>query len=106
MIKNTEKILVRINQIKAELLEILEMRPGTLTEQYYKRGSKKWPYWQLSYTHKKKSRTEYIRDDFVKQIKKEVQEYARFKQLTTDWVDLSIILSKLKLEAAKKLLDK
>lgn len=103
---NIDKILGRINKIKTELFEIVEMRPGALTEQFHKRGDKQWPYWQLSYTHKNKSRTEYIRDGFVKQIKKETKEYGRFKNLINEWIDLSITLSKLKLQAAKKLLEK
>ena len=88
------------------MLKITEMRPGTLTEQYYKRGANRWPYSQLSYTHKGKSKTDYIRDESVKQIRKETQEYSRFKELIEEWIELSITLSKLKLQAAKELRKK
>jgi len=39
----------RIDKIKAELAEIGEMRPGSLTRQYKDPESQSGPYYQLSY---------------------------------------------------------
>ena len=102
--KKVETLLAKINSIKSDLGRIAEMRPGSLTQQYHKRGGKSWPYWQISYTQKR-SKTEYIRDEFVAQIKSEIAEYKKYKSLTEKWVELSIKLSKEKLKIQKKELD-
>jgi len=100
------KIEKKIQDVKQELQTIGDMRTGSLTKQFYKRGDKKWPYWQISYTYKMRSKTEYVRDEFVDQLAKEIAEYKRFKKLTTEWLKLSIELSKRRLDLAKKLLEK
>ena len=43
---------------------------------------KKWEFYQLSYTHKMKSKTEYIRFPHVDHLKKQVDTYKRFKALS------------------------
>lgn len=97
-----EKISSKIKMLKKQIQKLGVFRPGTLTKQIAK-GEDKKPreYWQLSYTHKMKSRTQYVRDEFVKQIKTEVQNYKKFKELIELWIDLSIELSKEKLEILK-----
>lgn len=102
--KKVETLLARIKSIRADLEQIEEMRPGSLTQQYNQRGGKRWPYWQISYTQKR-SKTEYIRDEFVNQIKSEIAEYKKFKSLMEKWVELSIELSKEKIKIRKKELD-
>lgn len=102
--KKVETLLARIKSIRTDLDQIGEMRPGSLTQQLHKRGGKKWPYWQISYTQKR-SKTEYIRDEFVDQLKSEIAEYKKFKSLIEKWVELSIELSKEKLKIRKKELD-
>ena len=62
----------QIETIKEQLQEIGEMRPGSLTQQYKVPKEKIGPYYQLSYMHKMKSRTEYVRPQFVAQIKQQV----------------------------------
>lgn len=79
-----------------------EMRPGTLSKQYKDPKEKKGQYYQLSYTHKMKSRTEYIRPVFVKEIKEQVKTYKRFKKLVEGWIDLSIEYSRQKMNIAKQ----
>jgi hypothetical protein len=68
--------LVRIEQkivrIKEELQKIGEMRPGSLTYQYQKPKEKKGGFWQISYTYQMKSRTEYVRPEFVQNLKKQI----------------------------------
>ena len=102
--KKVETLLTRIKSIRTDLEQIGEMRPGSLTKQQHKRGGKSWPYWQISYTQKR-SKTEYVRDEFVVQIKSEIAEYKKFKSLMEKWVELSIELSKEKLKIRKKELD-
>ena len=85
----------RIQMIKQELVELGEMRPGSLSQQSHD-PDKRRTYWQLSYTYKMRSRTEYIRDQFLKDTKTQVKNYKRFKALIDEWVALSIEHAKLK----------
>lgn len=79
-----------ILKIKKELLELAPMRPGSLSLQYKVPAEKKGPYYQLSYTHKMKSRTQYVRPQWVDEIQKQIEVYKRFKKLVERWIDLSI----------------
>ena len=102
----TEKRLNQINEqiqkIKDELREIGEMRPGSLSRQYKVPQERVAPYWQLSYTHKMKSRTDYVRLVGVADIRRQIATYKRFKKLVTRWVDLGIEHSKLKSRSTKR----
>lgn len=99
--KKVETLLKKIKITKDELLEIENMRPGSVTKQKYSRGEKTWPFWQISYTQNKKSRTEYLRDEFVSGIKIEVKNYKKFKILVEKLVQLNIELSKERLKILK-----
>ncbi|MEW6406758.1 MAG: DUF6788 family protein [Chloroflexota bacterium] len=85
----------RIALIKEALSKIGPMRPGTLTLQYKKPQDKSGPYWQLSYTRKMKSKSEYVRPAWVPNVRKEIAAYKRFKTLMDKWIELGIEASKL-----------
>jgi len=89
------KIERRIERIKAELAAIGDMRPGSLTRQYKDPESHSGPYYQLSYTLDRQSRTEYIRRGSVADIRRRVSNYKRFKKLCAEWIALGIEHSKL-----------
>ena len=95
------QITERIKKIKEELGEMGPMRPGTLSRQYKSPQKKAGAYWQLSYTRKMKSRTEYVRPDSVPEIRRQIAAYKRFKTLVDRWVDLAIEYSKLKMRTPK-----
>jgi hypothetical protein len=86
----------RIRRIQKDLALIGEMRPGTLSQQYRKSASGTFAYWQLSYTHRMKSRTDYVRPECVAQTRRQVEMYKKFKKLVDEWVDLAIEYTKLK----------
>jgi len=92
----------RIEKIKQELQTIQQMRPGSLTCQYHNPKDKTGAYYQLSYTHKMKSRTDYVRSEFVPRIREEISEYKRFRVLVNQWVELAIKLSKMQMDNAKR----
>jgi hypothetical protein len=98
--KRIKQIEKRIEKIKEQLCEIGEMRPGSLTKQYKDPANQTGPYYQLSYTLAMKSRTEYIRKGFVVEIRRQVKNYNQYKQLTSEWVALSIEHSKLTMKLA------
>ena len=85
----------RIERVKSKLIKIEAMRPGSLTKQYKDPNKQLGSYYQLSYTFEMRSRTEYIRKDSVRDIRRQVKLYKRYKQLNADWVSLSIEHSKL-----------
>jgi hypothetical protein len=91
-LKQIEK---RIARIKSELLGFKVIRPGSLTRQYKDPKSQTGAYYQLSYTLDMRSRTEYIRKQWVSDIRRQVKRYKRYKQLNAEWVALSIEHSKL-----------
>ena len=85
----------RIEEIKSELVGLKVMRPGSLTRQYKDPKTQTGAYYQLSYTLDMRSRTEYIRQPWVSNIRRQVKRYKRYKQLNAEWVSLSIEHSKL-----------
>ena len=91
----------RIKQIKQELQTIREMRPGSLTCQYHNPKEKTGAYYQLSYTHKMKSRTDYVRPEFVDRIREQIAEYKRFRMLVDEWVALALEHAKLQMAKEK-----
>ena len=92
----------RIDRIKRELVEIGPMRPGSLTRQYKDPQNRTGAYWQISYTRQMKSRTEYVRREWVKELRSQIKAHKRFKRLVDQWIDLSIEQSKLTMRIAEK----
>jgi len=109
-----QKMEKRIGEIKGELALIGEMRPGSLNEPLTvcgrsnccckdpKRPKKHGPYYQLSYVHKGKSSSQYIQEELVGEVRSQLANYKHFKSLTTEWVDIALILAKEKLRADKE----
>ena len=100
--KKNDSLEQQIEALKGELMAIGPLRPGTLTKQYKDRKKQTGGYHQLSYTHKMKSRTEYMRAEHVSRLSAEIEHYKRWRQLMKRWVDLSIELSRENIEALKK----
>ena len=100
--KTLSRIERRIARIKEALAKIGPLRPGSLTRQYKDPKEKSGPYWQISYTRAMKSRTEYVRQECVADIRKQITAYKRFKNLIEEWIDLGIEASKLNMLINKK----
>jgi len=49
-----------------------------------------------------KSKSEYIPEQLVPQIEQELAEYKRYRELSAEWIDLSIALSRLKMTQWKQ----
>jgi len=50
----------------------------------------------VSYTHLGKGRTEYVPPARIKEVKRQIANYRKFKELTQEWVTLALQLCKLK----------
>ena len=111
--KSPEQIQAQIEKLKAELLKIGAMRPGSLSQQYTAcqkpgckcvdpvRPQKHGPFYKLSYTHRGKSSTQFIRPQFVEEVRRQLAAYKKFKSLTEKWVALALEISKTELEQAR-----
>ena len=70
--KVLHRIEDKIKTIKSQLKDVGDMRPGSLTKQYRNPKERTGAFFQISYTHKMKSKTvcfqpEYI-EDFLLQL--------------------------------------
>jgi hypothetical protein len=99
--KRIQQIERRIERIKAALSHVGPMRPGSLTRQYKDRKNQTGAYWQISYTRQMKSRTEYVREEWVPEVRRQIATHKRFKRLIDQWVDLGIERSKLAMQIAE-----
>lgn len=99
--KRLEQLEKRIRKIQAELAAIEEMRPGSLSRQYKDPKRQTGAYYQLSYTREMKSRTEYIPRESVRDVRRQIANYKRFKALTAQWIALSIELCRLKMKRSR-----
>ena len=99
--KRIQEIERRIARIKDELQTIGPMRPGSLTRQYRDPQTGAGAYWQISYTRQMKSRTKYVRREWVRDVRKQIAMHKRFKRLIDQWVDLGIEHSRLAMKIAK-----
>lgn len=103
----------RIQIIKAQLMALADMRPGSLSQQYNvcgkpgcrckdpKHPKRHGPYYQLSFVQRGKSTSQFIRPPFLNTVRAEIATYKKFRKLTEDWVDLALTIAKLKLAVAK-----
>lgn len=102
----------RIQHTKEQLLAVGEMRPGSLSRQYNTCGKpgckckdpqnpqRHGPYYQLSYVHRGKSTTQFIRPQFLPEVRQQLAQYQRFKKLTEQWVQLALEQARLKMSLA------
>lgn len=103
-----EKMQKKIDRLRGEIAGIMgklamlgDMRPGTLSVQYQNPAEKKGAYYQVSYTHRMRSRTDYARKDHVCEIRREIANYRKAKKYFEEWIACGIKLSKLKMKASK-----
>ncbi len=99
--KRIQQIERRIARIKEELRTMEPMRPGSLTRQYKDPENRAGAYWQISYTRHMKSRTEYVRREWVAEVRQRIARHKRFKRLIDQWVDLGIEHSRLAMHMPK-----
>jgi hypothetical protein len=97
--KSLLQIESEIQSIKSQLQEIGDMRPGSLTKQYRHPEKQTGAFFQISYTHQMKSKTEYVRSAFVKDVRQQIRNYKKFKKLIEKWIALGIQYSQLSMRS-------
>ena len=98
-LKRTEE---RIERIQRELLALGPMRPGSITRQYRLPKERARPFYQISYTHRMRSRSEYVRPENLSTLRKETATFKRFRKLIDQWVGLALALSQLRVQSPKE----
>jgi hypothetical protein len=89
----------RIAKIMQALAQLGDLRPGSLSEQTRSWGGHCC---QLSYTHLGKGHTEYVPPQRVKEVRRQLANYRKFRELTQEWVNLGIEPCKLRTEIEEK----
>jgi hypothetical protein len=108
MAVSTESLEKRIQKIKQEIGEVGDLRPGTLSQQYNVCGSpgcqckasppiKHGPYYQISFTRHGKSSSQFVREEDLKDVQQQLDNYRRLRELVDEWISLSAQLSTLRL---------
>jgi len=87
----------QIERIKQELRNLGPMRPGSITRQYRQPRERKRPFYQISYTHRMRGHSEYVRPEHLATLKKETATFKHFKRLVGQWIDLSLKTSRLRI---------
>jgi hypothetical protein len=93
LLKNFDR---RIRHLQAQLARLGPLRPGTLTRQYRRPQRQQGAYYQLSYTYRMKSHTEYVPKAQVAMVRQEIAAYHRYKKLTAQWIALALRRSRLR----------
>ncbi len=101
------ELTARIQAIKTELGALGDLRPGTLSQQYNVCGTpgcrckadpprKHGPYYQLSYTRNRRSRTESVRPEHLDDVQAQLATSHRWQALLDEWIDTAIELDRLR----------
>jgi hypothetical protein len=109
MKKGIRALETEIERIKQELLLLGDLRPGSLSKQYNVCGNprcrckedpprKHGPYYQLSFTRKGRSRTQFIKKPYVVMVRRQVKNYRRLRTLIDRWIELSAQLCQRRME--------
>jgi hypothetical protein len=113
MMNRKTAVQERISRIKAELVTLGPMRPGSLSEQYNVCGTpgcrckdkknprKHGPYYHLNYTWRGRNRTEFVKAEAVAGVRRQLERYKRFRALMNEWIDLAVERDRLEREAGK-----
>ncbi len=99
--QSLRKIEKRIQGLKHRLVELGDMRPGTLSVQYRDPTERKKPFHQISYTHKGKGRSEYVRAQNLETVSDEIATYKMFKSIADEIIGLSIKASRIRCTTRK-----
>ena len=109
MESQTRSLEIRIRKVKQQIAALGELRPGNLSRQYNICGNprcrckatppqKHGPYYQVSFTWHGRSRTQFVRKEDLPEVRKQLRNYTRLRELVDTWIGLGMELSRLKIE--------
>jgi hypothetical protein len=92
----------RIENLKAQLVILGPLRPGSLSRQYHicrKTGCRcqdprkprpHGPYYHLDYVHHGKKTTRFIRTEQLPEVRRQLANFKRLRRLVDQWISLSL----------------
>ena len=106
MARTRRQIEARIERIKGEVVKLDRIHPGSLSKQYNVCGhaqcrckadppQRHGPYHQVSFTWRGKNTSRFVRKADLARVTRELRNYERLRELTDEWVELSMELTKL-----------
>jgi hypothetical protein len=109
MNKRQQSLEARIDQLKQAVVGLGDLRPGKLSQQYNICGKaecrckadppqKHGPYYQLSFTRKGQSSSQFVRKEDLTVVRRQLRNYQRLRELIDRWIALGMELSRLKLQ--------
>jgi hypothetical protein len=108
------KLEEKVSRVKSELLNIGEMRPGSLSTQYNVCSSpgckckrkqnpiRHGPYYQISYTHRGRSTTQAVLPILVVEVRRQLQTFKKFRKLVDIWTTLALEHATLRMQVERK----
>lgn len=113
MRNHSESLQQRIQSIKREIATLGDLHPGALSLQYNICGNpscrckavppvKHGPYPQVSFTWHGKSTTQFVRDEDVEEVRQQLANYHRLRDLVDEWIGLALKLSRLRLRQRRE----
>ena len=114
MAVSPESLEKQIRNIKQQISALGELRPGALSKQYNICGSpncrckatppvKHGPYYQISFTRHGKSSSQFVREEDLDDVQRQLENYRQLRQLVDEWITLSAELSRLRLREKRTL---
>jgi len=102
----------RIAEIKGELSRLGPLRPGSLSQQYNVCGNpscrckadppeRHGPYAQISYSWKGRSRSEFVREEDLADVRRQLENYDRLRRLVDEWIGLGLERARREREARR-----
>ena len=74
---------------------------GVIRSSHETAGHRAGVYWPVNYTRRMKSRTEYLRRECVKELRRQIVTHRGFKRLVDQWIGLGIGHSRLTMRIAE-----
>jgi len=113
MAVSPESLEKRIRIIKQQISTLGDLRPGALSQQFNICGSpncrckatppvKHGPYYQISFTRHGKSSSHFVREEDLKDVKQQLENYRQLRQLVDEWITVSAELSGLRLREKRR----
>lgn len=105
-----QKIKQQIKTLKARLLAVDDLRPGSLSRQYNvcgkpgcrckdpHRPKRHGPYYQLNYVFRGKKTSQFIRAADLAQVRAELANYKTLRRLLDQWIGLALQRAQIKLK--------
>lgn len=117
MTRRAQQLQKQLAKVKAALITLETLRPGSLSQQYNVCGNpscrckasppqRHGPYYQLNYTRKGTGGTRFVKQEEVKLVKHQIDSYARLRALVDRWIDLGTELADLELAEHRKSLQR